>query len=1003
MAFDPRTLGARCDVCPLGPKGALRKEETWCPVPSEHRKGTTAALAETPGPVEVERGYYLAGASGVMWAEILASLGKRRPDIAILNVLCCKPEGQKASGLWGKMEAELQRVNKRRKERGLAPVPHPKECCRPRLIKELEPYENVITLGKQAFTALTHIDKGIFSARGSFLGVYQDGTVYEPSVGHHDVGDAWWRVYPTFHPAFVSRSPGFRHLWQLDLAKAFRWFDGTIEWQGIEMLRHPSPSVLRKWYRMQRHKGRIIVDTETDVKRKGEEVTPRNNYLRTICFAFGPDKPGGKPRVAGTWFISDDGHTRKWDMDTEEAYFDVIQEILEDSEVVKVAHNMNFDQQVLERIGGTGRPITWPAGPILPGWSLPERACRVEPSEDSLGLARAWMPQGPKGLKFVGTVMTDIGHWESDDKGESHVHKIGNDEPRLDYCGCDVGVLEDAERKLTAAAKDIGYLDPLPEEHRYPGWTGEWTLRAVDRFARKVALNMTQMGVHVDQEKRASLQRLYEGIVVQREQRVKQLAIEAGVKWDDHFAAAAGADEDDAEAASEDFNPASYDQLRTLLYDDWDLGIPEGMTSREFLTETGLPGTGDAVLRAHLVGGSLNKKQFAFIENLRLLRREKAKILGTVLYRMARPQDHEKGRCESDGRVRGDWGWHVTPIARYNCRRVPLQVIGNRKGQGALKGIFTAAPGHVFIGGDIDQAHLRIIAEKWRIKALLDAFSKGWDPHGQTAIGLSSLEFYSGGGPEVWPDGYDPRFKPHSGKPLNLRDTSKIWIYAIAYAAGLDLSSDGTWDFNPSTIHRVLTSTENVKEVTDANGNIIDFVSSLPYAMEIDPDSGRQKWSKGRIAWMFKNFMRAQPEWIPAWLQCEKDYAVKGYAESYLFGRRNNALSKLNERANYPVLATEQELMRRIEWVVDQLVPAGSMGHGTGLVYQGHDAFAVEVKGEIVDSGKTDKKGRPIMALKGPAREVYEEMKAAANFTPSGWEVAVTSDVRFGRTLKEVT
>ena len=1009
MACDPEALGARCQACPLGPNGALRKHEPWAPVPSEHRPVKIAALAESPGPDEVRRGYPFAGQSGLIWAEVLASLGKRRPDIAIVNTILCKPEGEKASGLWGKMEAELQRLNKRRREAGLSQIPHPVECCKPRLLRELEPYEAVITLGKTAYHTLTGDPAGIFKVRGSFLGIYEDGTVYEPLIGHHDVGDAWWKVYPTFHPAFITRALGFKHLWQLDLAKSFRWFSGAIEWHGVEMLRHPSPKMLRAWYRGQRHKGRIIVDTETDMKRDGVELTARTNYLRTICFAFRGGKPGGKPRVAGTWFISDDGHTRKWTMDEESEFFDVFQEILEDPDVVKIAHNMNFDQQVLERIGGTGKLLTWPCGPILPGWDVPERACRVEPSEDSLGLARAWMPGGPKGLKFLGTVLTDIGHWESDDKGESHVKKQGNDEPRLDYCSIDVGVLEDLETKLLVDAKDAGYLSPLPEEHKFPGWTGEWTLRAVDKFSRRVALQLSQGGVYIDQARNRELQQLYEGVVARRKAHVKDLAKRAGVTWDDGFTAVDEADElgddgsdsADTKEGTREFNPGSYDQLRTLLYDDWDLGIPEGMTAREFLTPTGLPGTHDEVLRAHIVSGNLPPLQQEFLENLRLLRREESKILGTILYRMSTPQMHPKGRCESDGRARGDWGWHVTPMGRFNVRRVPLQVIGNKKGQGALKSIFVAAPGHVFIGGDVDQAHLRIIGQKWGIQALLNAFRLGWDPHGQTALGLSSLDYYSAGGPAVWPKGYDPRFKPESGKPLDLRNTSKIWIFAIAYAAGLNLSSDGSWDFDPSVIWNALVATENVKEVFDDNGRLISFKSELPYATERLPD-GSLKWTKAMVSWLFKTFMKNQPEWIPAWLKAESDYAKKGYGETYLFGRRNNALSKLTERANFPVLGTEMELVRRIEWGLDQLVPFGSQGHGTGLVYNGHDSFVVECKGEMVQIG-VDAKGKPKYELKGPARDVFEEAKSIANYTPSGWEVSVTSELRFGRDLKSVT
>ena len=49
MRTDPRNLGARCDVCPLGPNGCMSEDE-WSPVPAELHDSNVLAVIESPGP-----------------------------------------------------------------------------------------------------------------------------------------------------------------------------------------------------------------------------------------------------------------------------------------------------------------------------------------------------------------------------------------------------------------------------------------------------------------------------------------------------------------------------------------------------------------------------------------------------------------------------------------------------------------------------------------------------------------------------------------------------------------------------------------------------------------------------------------------------------------------------------------------------------------------------------------------------------------------------------------
>jgi hypothetical protein len=157
-----------------------------------------------------------------------------------------------------------------------------------------------------------------------------------------------------------------------------------------------------------------------------------------------------------------------------------------------------------------------------------------------------------------------------------------------------------------------------------------------------MCVEMNKNGIWIDQKKRFELEVEYEHSVIQREKRIRELG--------------------------DDLSPGSYDQIRHLLYEKWKLPIPPTMDAREFYTDTGLPGTDDNVLRAHMAGGLLSEKQSAFIRELRLFRREKNKILGTVLIPLrTREEDPKKGLVWEDGRVQ--------ELLERPChkRRSPLQ------------------------------------------------------------------------------------------------------------------------------------------------------------------------------------------------------------------------------------------------------------------------------------------------------------------------------------------
>jgi len=919
LQFEPRELGCRCEVCPLGPAGVLRENE-WRPVGPELHEGTRVlAVAESPGSEEVQVGRPLVGPSGHEWVDALKATGHRRPDVDLTNVICCKPPGQ-SGGAWLRMAKQLDRMNKDRRKNGHDPVPHPSTCCRPGLLQLASTYRDIITLGKTATTALTGRHQSIIATRGGPIGVDEDFNV-------SDIDQAAHRILPMLHPSFIRRSPSWRHVLHADLGKAFRWFSDQLRWTEPEILWRPDAATLQQW--LSQHAPFFTCDVETD----GIEALTCN--LRCIAIAIPDMDETGKAvaasrettaKAVGISFLSTNGVTRFYDSVTEAQVRAVLIDFFINPRFVKVGHNFNsYDRMVIEHhFGVTPKPVV-----------------------DTLFPARFRAPDLPKGLKTIGSILTDVDRWETTEKGSKISTGSQDDDELLRYCIIDTVVNARIVVPLIEATAAAGAFRPLPEQLKPRSWPAQqpFNLNEVDHATQDMCVGLHKAGVWVDQETRWALEMEYEASVRQRQKRLAEMVTEAGFGRLDVKAAS---HDDDPEVGTK-FKPGSYDQIRELLYTHWNLGIPPALEARDFYTDSGLPGTGDAVLRAHLASGNLDLLQGAFIRELRLFRRERNKILGTVLYRMRRRRDDPKlGLVWDDGRVRSNWNAHVTSVGRLSSSGPNLQNIGNRKGQGRLKSIFAAPPGRMLVGADLDQAHLRIIANYWKIPLLLECFLEGKDPHNTLAYHVFGSKFKGASG---WgPDGFSLYRKPSSGDAKAMRDISKTFRYASIYGA------------SPATIWQVLTSTE-----TDD--------AKLPY----------MAMTQREVRVIHQKWMESEPEWGQAWDKMQRAFDQQNHMEEPVFGRRSGSLSdgKLNEVVNFPILAAESSLMRIAEHRVMEAFPFNFAGPGTGMIHQCHDSIAVEVPEAMVeDAAKTIEE---CMTLELP-----------------GWEVPVTAEADFGKTLKDV-
>ena len=124
-------------------------------------------VGEAPGREEDEQALAFVGRAGQLLTKIIEAIGKKREDVWICNVLKCRPPNNRN------------------------PEPDEVAACRPFLdeqIRLISP-KVIVTLGTFAAQALLETDEPIGRMRG------------------HWCTARGVRVMPTFHPAFLLRSP----------------------------------------------------------------------------------------------------------------------------------------------------------------------------------------------------------------------------------------------------------------------------------------------------------------------------------------------------------------------------------------------------------------------------------------------------------------------------------------------------------------------------------------------------------------------------------------------------------------------------------------------------------------------------------------------------------------------------------------------------------------------------------------------------------------------------
>lgn len=141
-----------------------------------HPNADLMFVGEAPGADEDEQGEPFVGRAGQLLTKIIEAMGFQRGDVYIANILKCRPPNNRP------------------------PEPDEVATCEPFLFKQIDSIKPkvIVALGTHAAHTLLKIDTPISRIRGQVLS-------YRGDV----------KVVPTFHPAYLLRSPDRkRDVWE---------------------------------------------------------------------------------------------------------------------------------------------------------------------------------------------------------------------------------------------------------------------------------------------------------------------------------------------------------------------------------------------------------------------------------------------------------------------------------------------------------------------------------------------------------------------------------------------------------------------------------------------------------------------------------------------------------------------------------------------------------------------------------------------------------------------
>jgi DNA polymerase len=160
---------------------ALRNTATQLVFADGNPQARVMFVGEAPGRDEDIEGLPFVGRSGKLLDRMIAAIGLDRSSAYIANVIPWRPPGNRT------------------------PTPQETQICLPFIQRQIELVnpEVLVTLGNPSTQALLGTREGIMRSRGKWI--------------DYDTGTRVIRALPTFHPAYLLRSPSYKRMSWLDL------------------------------------------------------------------------------------------------------------------------------------------------------------------------------------------------------------------------------------------------------------------------------------------------------------------------------------------------------------------------------------------------------------------------------------------------------------------------------------------------------------------------------------------------------------------------------------------------------------------------------------------------------------------------------------------------------------------------------------------------------------------------------------------------------------------
>jgi DNA polymerase I-like protein with 3'-5' exonuclease and polymerase domains/uracil-DNA glycosylase len=845
--------------------------------PELHDGAAFAIVGEAPGEREVEAERPFVGPAGAELMDALLRAGRKRPEVSLFNAVACRP----IANDMGMMLRRVQKVNKGREKAGLTSLLDPVTACRPRLLKELDGYTDVVATGGTALRALTASHASIIAMRGGLL----DGHLVDVGDSHRFIeakegalvrdGDSSRRIrlMPTVHSSFVLHARRWTKVFRSDIARAVRWFGGTLTWREPVVTFMPSPLLLKSFL------DRLdvgVYDVETEV---GD---PRE--VKLYCVGVG----NGEEAMVVPFLSKQDGASTFYTTAEDIEIRRILVAWWTDESKLKVGHNLYFDRQVVKNHFGV----------------------RPSPDIDTILLHRLVESELPHNLGFVVSMYSEINKsWKAD-----HTAVTAETDMELwKYNGLDVTL---NHRVLTPL---VDHVKLRNQAHIYKH----------DAHRQLLCEEMHHVGMFVDQKVRQRHEYRYgmdahDHLIALVELSGKDLNPGSVPQLRDLL-----------------FEDWALPIPETIIRDRRGREIPKPILTKSGDPSTSDEAIRALVINPHVEKKhkafllhlrrwrAASKLIGTYIAKLRPVDEsadsggvatfgidmedvaawESSTSDGIDPYEAAakakkeriRQKQLKRGVVGKDGRVHPDYMAHGTTMGRLASKAPNATNFPSK-----IRDMIIAGPGHKLVGADQDQIHMRIAASRWRLSKYLDVFAKKGDPHVLTAEMVHGYEkFHAARG---WPDA------AHRGKWWALaklmRDVSKRVCYSSLYWAGVE------------TVHRVVTSSE------DEDGNLLYADTTL-----------------SEIRHMHANWIGALPELPAGWEAEMNLYHANGFGAEPVFGRRRDFLDgeDKNEIVNHPILAAEASIMMLVEEKLRALVPYEYGGVGTGIINQCHDSLALEV------------------------------------------------------------